>query len=149
VPDETRERLAAGQTALIDALAGYAVPPPGFDVSRVELAGQTLLSKRAKSIAKLWPNLAIALEADFSSLFNEFALHHPVDPNGPASEAFAFARWLDARRSLPPSASAEFVEAQLRRGPPIALRMRRSDGGFIVGVRLPLLGSRVLTFFHG
>ena len=142
MPDDARQRLAVEQGRLVDALTRRADTPPGFDPARIDLTATTLASKRAKTVAKLWPALAEAMGDQFLVQLKMFAAVHPSHPAGPISDAFAFAKWLDGHGLLPRRVAADFLIAQLRNGPPIGLRIRRGERRLFIGLRLPGLGVR-------
>ena len=143
--DDARERLAADQARLVDALTGRSEPPVDFDAARVELLGQTLASKRAKTVARAWLVLAESLGDDFAARFNAFAQTVSPHEAGPGADGFAFANWLDSQGLLPRRAAAEYLVARLWRGLPMGLRLRRGEGRLFLGVRLPFLGVRLFS----
>jgi hypothetical protein len=113
----------------------------------VTLAARTLFTKRRKGVAKTWGGLVTSLGDTFPAHFERFARDHPPDPAGPAADGHAFARWLDARRLLPPAAVPDLLAAGLaRRRAPAAGDVRRADGRLVVALKLPLLGVRVASF---
>ena len=145
MPADARATLAASQGRLVAALGGKAVPPAGFDAARVELTGRTLLAKRRKGVARTWPALAASLGDRFAQRFSAYATDAPPHPGGPAADGNSFARWLDLTRQLPAAAVAEFMLATLWRGRRAGIALRRVDGRLLAGVRLPLLGVRLLS----
>jgi hypothetical protein len=98
-----RERLAARQAALLRALVGGGVPPPGFDTARVKAERTALRAKRRRLVAQLRPDLARDLGDRFDRLFDHYAADHARTEGQRAREdADAFAAWLTVRREWRP-----------------------------------------------
>lgn len=84
-----RERLAAGQRELLQALVGGAPVPAGFDTARVQATSRALISKRAGEVSKSWPRLAVSLGPEFRPLFASWAAGRP--PLGSMVDGYLFA----------------------------------------------------------
>ena len=93
-----RERLAAQQAGLLNALLGNGPVPPGFDEQRLDVERRALLSKRRGIVRMLGPDVADELGDRFRQLFDAYAVEHPRRAGSRAREdAAAFAEWC--RRS--------------------------------------------------
>ena len=93
--DLARERLAAAQSAFLQALAGGGTVPEGFNAERIRVAGQSLAAKRMRSVARAWPALTAMLGDTFASRFASFAAANPLPrQGGPLADGRAFARTL-------------------------------------------------------
>ena len=99
--EPTRQDLAARQLQLVNSLLGQAPPPEGFDAQRLTAAGQALLQKRMRAVAKAWPALSIVPGVNFAEAFARYARHHPLPARGATEDGLAFARDLAARKLLP------------------------------------------------
>jgi hypothetical protein len=88
--------LARAQTQLLAALLGRARPPAGFDPARLRVQADALLAKRRDLVARLRPDLADTLAADFCDRFDAYAQAHPSPAAGARADAAAFARTLQA-----------------------------------------------------
>jgi hypothetical protein len=97
--DVARRRLADAQTRLLAALLGGAPPPPGFDPARLRVQADALLAKRRDLVAKLRPDLAETLAADFGDRFEAYARANPRPAAGARADAAAFARAVQAQRT--------------------------------------------------
>ena len=60
------EQIARQQEALVRSLAGKGPALPGMDLARLEETRQSLIRKRARAVARTYPQMAAALGADFS-----------------------------------------------------------------------------------
>jgi hypothetical protein len=87
-----RRRLAGAQTRLLAALLGDAPPPAGFDPARLRVQADALLAKRRDLVARLRPDLAETLAADFRDRFEAYARANPRPAAGARADAAAFAR---------------------------------------------------------
>nr|BFE31190.1 hypothetical protein GCM10010200_034410 [Actinomadura rugatobispora] len=76
-PVTERAELAARQRDLVRALLAGGQVPDGFDAHRVEVEARSLRSKRRSVAARLRPDLAERLGAEFRPLFDAWALDHP------------------------------------------------------------------------
>jgi hypothetical protein len=129
---QIRHRQAKLQDALIRSLVGGSDPPRGLDADRVAAAAAALRMKRARGVARAWPQLAVELGARFASEFDQFARAVPIPrQGGPLADGLAFARWQAARGALLDSARIELLS--------VSLRFRFAPEG-IVGRRGPRLG---------
>jgi hypothetical protein len=91
-----RHQLADAQTQLLAALLGGAPPPAGFDPARLRVQADALLAKRRDLVARLRPDLAETLAADFRDRFDVYARAHPSPPAGARADAATFARTVQA-----------------------------------------------------
>ena len=101
-PSGARERLAARQAELLNALLAGAPAPAGFDEQRVEVERRALLAKRRGIVRMLGPEVANELGDRFRPLFDAYALANPRKAGSRAREdAAAFADWVRAAGELP------------------------------------------------
>jgi hypothetical protein len=154
---EARAKLAAGQAALVAALAGAGDVPPGFDHQRVGATAAALIAKRARAAARAWPGLAEALGGRFAERFAEFAARTPLPRyGGPLADGRAFARALAAIGELPEALREQVMVVDLRyvgsadglrprRGPCARVALLRQPRRLLLGVYLPWLGARWLV----
>lgn len=135
--------LAADQAALVAALTGTGPAPAGFDATRVEIARQALLRKRAGEVATTWPLLAAALAGGLHQRFCAWAATRPT--RGALWDGWAFARALAAAGDLPCDGRFEVAarEASMRFRPDgrvrrrlVAIRSCRDFTIFAVGGRV-------------
>lgn len=139
-----RARLAERQRALLDALVIGASAPEGFDREHLARSGEALIGKRARMIEKTWPGLAGALGESLRARFRSYALEHPLTTDDRVDDGRKFAEFLLRRRELPSAAAPMLLAVRLRTGWPF--RALRIGGGVWAGVRLPLVGVRILRF---
>ena len=92
-----RHELEIRQRALVAALVAGAAPPADLDGGRIRIQAAALVRKRARSAARVRPELAAALGAEFGPAFHRYAGAHPGPPNCAQADAVQFARYL--RRS--------------------------------------------------
>jgi hypothetical protein len=98
---EARNRLAAAQIELVQALVGQGPVPAGFDVSRVRACERSLLNKRRQSLGRAWPAIAGSLGAAYLDHFTRYAQARPLPPSGSALlDGRVFLDWLDAASLL-------------------------------------------------
>ena len=90
--DVARRRLGHAQTHLLATLLGGAPPPAGFDPARLRVQADALLAKRRDLVARLRPDLAETLGADFRNRFDAYARTCPSPAAGARADAAAFAR---------------------------------------------------------
>jgi hypothetical protein len=133
--DASRQSLADQQSGLIDALAAAGPPPAGFDAARVGLAAQTLVNKRARSVAKAWPALARALDGEFESRFARYAADHPLPPGGALDDGQEFAEHLLATGEIPDVAHLELLFHRSARGFPARFARLCQSGRIVVVFR--------------
>jgi hypothetical protein len=145
MPDEDREELARRQAGLVEALVGGAGAPDGFDAGRVELAGRTLHRKRARTVAKVWPEVTAGLGERFDGLFADYAATNPLPPAGAGADGLRFARWLAGRGMLNDAGRVRAAVYEAARGWPVALARLSDANRMVVAVRVPWLGVRRLT----
>ena len=144
-----RDRLAAGQAALVRALVGGGPVPGGFDPERVRATADALACKRAREAARAWPVLAAELGGDFTGRFLAFAARNPPPARGGAlADGLAFARALAHEGVLPANARPEamLAAAHLSTRPArLAAAVAGPPRRLVVTVRLPGLGDRWLS----
>jgi hypothetical protein len=77
--------------------------PDGFDAHRVDVEARSLRSKRRSVAARLRPDLAESLGAEFRPLFDAWALDHPKPVDSSFhSDLDRFESWLYAGSYLEP-----------------------------------------------
>lgn len=133
---ESRQVLARQQEDLVRALKLGEKVPQGFKAESARLAGSSLLNKRARTVAKVWPRLAESLGAQFRSLFREYVAEQAPSVDGAMTDGRLFARWLNRRRKLPDSARIELAHFELRQGIPVRFFRLRESGGIALGFRV-------------
>jgi hypothetical protein len=146
---EARDRLAAGQAALVRALVGGGPVPGGFDPGRVRATSTALARKRAREVARAWPALAAELGEDFTGEFLAYAAGRPPPARGGAlADGLAFADGLAGRGRLPGNARVERLLARARLSPSparLAATLAGPPRRLVVVLRLPGLGDRWLS----
>ena len=146
---EARDRLAAGQVALVRALVGGGPVPGGFDPGRVRATSTALARKRAREVARAWPALAAELGEDFTGELLAYAAGRPPPARGGAlADGLAFARTLAGQGRLPGNARVEALLAAARLSPSparLAATLAGPPRRLVVTVRLPGLGDRCLS----
>ncbi|MEE1737656.1 DUF692 domain-containing protein [Streptomyces sp. BE147] len=90
---DVRERLAAGQTALLAALVAGTEAPEGFDRRRLEVQSRALAAKRAGVVAKVAPELPEILGAGYRTAYLAYAMARPLSA-GYRRDALDFAEHL-------------------------------------------------------
>jgi hypothetical protein len=142
---EARQRLSAEQAELVHALVGGGETPAGFDAERLRLAARSLINKRIRETALVWPALARCLGESYSERFALYAAKNPPPPRGgPLADGRAFAATLPAGE-LDDESRMELMLADLyRRRLPVRVRWLPGSGRLLLGVRLPWLGMRVV-----
>ncbi|SDM68085.1 hypothetical protein SAMN04488074_12542 [Lentzea albidocapillata subsp. violacea] len=92
-----RERLAARQAELLNALLANGPAPTGFDEQRLGVERRALLSKRRGIVRMLGPEVADELGDRFRLLFDAYAAEYPRRAGSRAREdAAAFEEWCRA-----------------------------------------------------
>ena len=154
-----RAEYALRQAELVRALVTRSDPPAGFDPERARQLVDTLLRKRRRAVARVWPALAHNLGRSFEAAFDEYAASSPPrhQPD-PVADGLAFACSLDARR-LDDAARRELVLARTRwvfgsgrtrrRRLPCVTVTRMGPGWPLVGVHVPGFEPRCLRFGRG
>jgi hypothetical protein len=146
---EARDRLAAGQAALVRALVGGGPVPGGFDPGRVRATSTALARKRAREVARAWPALAAELGEDFTGEFLAYAAGRPPPARGGAlADGLAFADGLAGRGRLPGNARVERLLARSHLSPAparLAATLAGPPRRLVVVVRAPGLGDRCLS----
>jgi hypothetical protein len=144
-----RDRLAAGQAALVRALVGGGPVPGGFDPGRVRATSTALARKRAREVARAWPVLAAELGGEFTGRFLAFAAGRPPPARGGAlADGLAFARALAGQGRLPGNARVEALLAAAHLSPSparLAATLAGPPRRLVVTVRAPGLGDRCLS----
>ncbi|MFJ8309487.1 MULTISPECIES: DUF692 domain-containing protein [unclassified Streptomyces] len=110
--DQSRDRLALAQTALLSSLTAGTPVPAGFDGRRLRVQARALVGKRADVVAKVAPELPHILGSGFGGGYREaflvYAKSRPMH-GGYRQDALDFVRFLldagciedaDARRRL-------------------------------------------------
>jgi hypothetical protein len=143
---DARERLAAEQAGLVQALVAGAAVPAGFDEERVRLAARSLINKRLREVALAWPALARCLGETYRPRFTAFAEKHPpTAEGGPLADGQAFAATLPAGE-LDDEARLELMRVDLyRRWLPVRVRWLPRARRLVLGVRLPWLGVHLVS----
>lgn len=87
-----RAGLARRQSELLGALVGGAPVPAGFDRAQVRVQARGLAAKRGDTVARVVPEVARVLGAEFGPLFLRYAQQGPP-PGSYREDARAFAEW--------------------------------------------------------
>jgi hypothetical protein len=134
-PDDSRDQLAREQAALVRAIhdRDASSAPAGFDLSKLQLAGESLWRKRMRSVQKSWPATAIALGARFEEFFECYSAEHPV-PDNPSLDGYEFVRWLNGERQLPNAGRIELMQRQVAHGSPVRIAWSRGEA-LLIGFR--------------
>jgi hypothetical protein len=143
---DARERLAAEQAGLVQALVAGASVPAGFDEQRVRLAARSLINKRLREVASVWPALARCLGESFRARFTAFAERNPPPTEGgPVADGRAFAATLPAGE-LDDEARLETMLVDLRRRwRPVRIRWLPRARRLVLGARLPWFGVHMVS----
>jgi hypothetical protein len=96
-----RARLARRQTALMAALVAGGPVPEGFDPAQVATQARGLLAKRRDTTARVAPEPARILGADWRPLFERYARQGP-QRGGYRADAREFAVWALAAEPAAP-----------------------------------------------
>lgn|SRR5262249_51644640 len=148
----SRAVYSARQLELVRALVSDGHLPSGFDADRAALLANSLVRKRGRAVARSLPALARCLGPSYQGQFGSFATRTPLRVPYALADAFAFASWL-GMRDLDEAACREVLSARLqfivsrrrlrrRLLPSVRCALVR-DGALVLGVRLPLLGTRI------
>ncbi|MGW7408094.1 DUF692 domain-containing protein [Streptomyces sp. NPDC054833] len=122
--DDTRERLALAQTAVLSSLVAGTPVPEGFDRVRMGVQARALAAKRADVVAKIAPELPVMLGAEYRPAFLDYAHGHPMT-GGYRQDALDFAgQLLFAGRIEDAGMRRELREWWLERSGPVP-RSRR------------------------
>jgi hypothetical protein len=150
---EARKNLAQRQAVLLQGLTQRGVGPA--EMERLAVAADALLTKRFRAIARVWPALARSLGDEFEPRFRDFAHRTPLpETGGPLADGRAFARKV---RDLSDEARLELLSVDLhwkrhgaglvvRLGPTLKATWLRESCQVVIGLRLPWLGERWLSF---
>ncbi|MBL7491644.1 hypothetical protein I6A60_14675 [Frankia sp. AgB1.9] len=129
--------MAAGQAALLAALVAGGPDPAGFDRGALDASRQALLDKRRGDVARRWP--ALAAEPGFAALFVAWAAGRP--PEGSYADGLAFGHARRADLGLDARCELLYARAARRR---LVVLADRADGGTLVALRAPVLGTVIL-----
>jgi hypothetical protein len=140
-----RESLAQQQAAVVASLTSANPPPPDFDATRIALAAQTLINKRAKSVAATWPTLPQSLRDQFKPLFAAYAQANAIPPEGAIADGRAFARHLLANRQLPEPAHLQLLIHETSNAFPIRLARVGASRRPVLALRIPGVGVRLIS----
>src|SRR5689334_15189161 len=152
--DSARERLAFEQAQLLGALTAGAAAPAGFDHERVAAAAESLLSKRAGAVARVWPRLTQAMKGEFAASFASYARARPLaGDHSPLIDGRSFIDWLarDGRLNDEGRIEAFAFDARYRisggrvtprRGPLLRARRLNETRRLLMVIRLPLVIER-------
>ncbi|UXY30614.1 DUF692 domain-containing protein [Streptomyces sp. HUAS TT20] len=121
--DDTRERLALAQTAVLSSLVAGTPVPEGFDRVRMGVQARALAAKRASVVAKIAPELPVILGTEYRPAFLDYAHGHPM-AGGYRQDALDFAGQLLAGRIEDAGVRRELREWWLERSGPVP-RSRR------------------------
>src|SRR4051794_32678397 len=98
--DDARQQLAVMQAQLVCALVEGGDAPAPFDQERLEAAAEALVLKRARATARVWPQLARAVNDAFALGCAAYARDNPRRHDGsPLADGRVFIAWL-ARAGL-------------------------------------------------
>jgi len=146
------------QAELVRALVEGTAVPAEFDRQRLTAAAEALWLKRARTVARAWPQLARAMGEGFAVRFANYARANPLPHDGnPLVDGRAFAGWLE-RAGL--STDEGRLEAfafdaryrigknglSRRRGPLLRFLRLKAMGRLIIVVRLPRLGEHWMNY---
>ncbi|HEX4795113.1 MAG TPA: hypothetical protein VH370_15065 [Humisphaera sp.] len=141
---DARRNLARAQAALVATLKTGAPRPPGFAADQLDIASDSLLSKRRRSLQKMWPTIQAALADKYAPLFRAYARDFPfADPDDTRSEGRRFARWLLQHADISPQTQSTAATILLTRGFPVRM-IRQQSGGHLLLLRVPRRGAMAL-----
>lgn len=156
--DDARQQLAVMQAELVRALVEGRDAPAAFDYEHLEAAAEALVLKRARATARVWPQLARAMNDAFAVGFAAYARDNPLPHDGsPLADGRVFIAWLARAGLLTDEGRLEAFAFDAhyrlrqnvvirRRGPLLrVLRLRRLRRLIII-VRLPFMGERWLNY---
>jgi len=154
---DPRALLAARQRQFLGALVGEDAPPEGIDPIRLAVAAESLARKRARGVAKAWPDLARALGGRFFERFSAYAARQTLPSRGGAlADGAAFAQFLARSDDLADAGRREWMAVRLhfaqrrdglarRRSPAIASAFLRQSRKWVIAVRIPWIGEHWLS----
>jgi hypothetical protein len=154
--EDARQQLAAMQAQLVRALVEGAAAPADFDRERLAAAAESLRSKRAHTVARLWPQLASAMGGAFAMRFADYARAHPLSHDGNAlADGRAFVDWLERAGLLSDEGRLEAFAFDARfqirkdvitprRGAWLRVGRFKALRRLIIVIRLPFIGERWL-----
>jgi hypothetical protein len=156
--DDARQQLALMQAELVRALVEGTDAPANFDRQRFTAAAEALWLKRARTVARMWPQLARAMGDAFAGRFADYARANPLLHDGnPLVDGRAFTGWLEHAGLLTDEGRLEAFafdahyrirkdRLRKRRGPLLRRLRLKAMHQITIVVRLPGLGERWLTF---
>lgn len=156
--ETARQQLAFAQAQLVRALVEGAPAPADFDRERLEVAAESLLLKRARTVAHAWPQLARAMGDLFAAHFASYARVSAIPHDGgPLVDGRAFIDWLERAGFLTDEGRLEAfafdaryqvrrATIEKRRGPVLRFLRLKASGRLVVVIRLPMVGERWLNF---
>ena len=145
------------QAQLVRALVEGADAPADFDRERLTAAAEALLLKRARTVAREWPQLAGALGGEFAAHFAAYGRANPLSQAGsPLADGRAFTDWIKRAGLLTDEGRLEALAFDARyrvrhdsvirrRGPWLRILRLNPSHRLIIVMRLPLLGERWLN----
>jgi hypothetical protein len=156
--DKARQQLALMQAELVRALVEGTEAPADFDRQRLRAAAETLWLKRARAVARAWPQLVGAMGDAFTVGFANYGRANPL-PQGanPLVDGRAFAGWLERAGLLTDEGRLEAFafdaryrirqnEIIRRRRPVLRFLRLKALRRLIIVVRLPGLDERWLNY---
>lgn len=155
--EAARTRLANQQAALVSALVSDGVVPEGFDAEQLQVATESLLRKRCRSVTRAWPALARNLGSEFRDQFAAYAEATPLPSHGgPLADGRGFADWLRERGQCSEAAQLQTQAVDLRfarsraglhprRMPTLKLAWLTRPRRLVIALRWPGLGERWFT----
>lgn len=155
--DDARQQLALTQAQLLGALVAGTDAPAGFDAEHLTAAAESLVSKRACAVARVWPRLACAIGDEFAARFASYARAHPLTHDGsPLADGRGFVAWLERAGRMTDEGRLEAFafdaryrvgkdRLAYRRGPLLRFLRLKETRRLIVFIRLPFIGEHWLN----
>jgi hypothetical protein len=151
-----REALQEQQFAVVEALTKTGRPPDGFNARKFQVAADSLLHKRARSLARAWPALARFLGSEFMDRFRAYASQVTSPPRGgPVVDGRQFAAFLSSRKMATPELREAMllfdaryrIRSGLARERRLAIKFTtlRSPIRLILVIKVPVAGVRIFT----
>ncbi len=121
---DARQHLSDQQAELVRVLTKIDAGQIGFDQRRLDAASASLLRKRIRGVAKMWPRLAQSLGHEFRERFTRYAQTRSIPRAGGALEdGWHFALSLRNEMNLSDAAYVEMLA--------VKLRYKHSENGFV------------------